>query len=132
MSLNVPETMVAAAAKGEPVALPDFIKIVHDSLPDAFHIVSDLAANLRDRPAFSCVIHAPATMDDATRGQLLRLMASNSIRGALERHFGVVLAFQNCHKVAAFRPEVVGSDAWNRFVSMEEQILNQSAETRDC
>lgn len=132
MSLNVPETMVAAAAKGEPVAPPDFITLIHDSLHDAFHIVSDLAASLREQPAFSCVIHAPPTMDDATRGQLLRMMASNSIRGALERHFGVTLAFQNCHKVAAFRPEYVGSDAWNRFVSMEEQILNQSPEARDC
>jgi NucS shadow ORF len=27
------------------------------------------------------------------RGQLLRALASNAIRGALERHFGIVLAF---------------------------------------
>jgi hypothetical protein len=132
MSLNVPSSMIEAASAGKPVELPAFIRLVHDSLHDAFHIVGDLAARLRDDPAFSCVVHAPASMDDGTRGQLLRMMASNSIRGALERHFGVALAFQNCHKVAAFRPEYVGSDAWNRFVSMEEQVLNQSPERRDC
>jgi hypothetical protein len=29
------------------------------------------------------------------------------IRGALEEHFKVELAFQNCHRVAAFRRERV-------------------------
>lgn len=131
MSLNVPSSMIEAAASGQPVDPPAFVRLVHDSLHDAFHIVSGLADRLRSERGDHAV-HAPPTMDDAVRGQLLRMMASNSIRGALERHFGIVLAFQNCHKVAAFRPEAVGSDAWDRFVSMEEQILNQSPERRDC
>ena len=40
--------------------------------------------------------------DEQARGQLLRALASDAIRGALQRHFGVRLAFQNCHRVAVF------------------------------
>ena len=36
--------------------------------------------------------------DEAARGQLLRLMASDAMRAAVERHYGVRLAFQNCHR----------------------------------
>jgi hypothetical protein len=43
--------------------------------------------------------------DEAARGQLLRMMASDAMRAAAERHFGVRLAFQNCHRAAVFRPE---------------------------
>ena len=46
--------------------------------------------------------------------QLLRALASDAIRGALERHFGVVLAFQNCHRVAAFAPAAVDGDGLPR------------------
>jgi hypothetical protein len=42
--------------------------------------------------------------DETARGQLLRLMASDAMRAAAERHFDVRLAFQNCHRVAVFRP----------------------------
>ena len=59
-------------------------------------------------------------------------MASNAIRGALERHFGVVLAFQNCHRLAAFAPADVGSPTYREFVSPRGQVLNQSPELRDC
>jgi len=48
--------------------------------------------------------HAVPPPSEAERGQLLRAMASDAIRGALERHFNVRLAFQNCHRVAAFTP----------------------------
>lgn len=131
MSLTVPESMVVAASEGKTIELPAFIKVIHDSLHDAFHIVSALVDRLRSGKE-DHAIHAPPQMDDGVRGQLLRMMSSNAIRGALESHFGVRLAFQNCHKAAAFRPDAVGSDAWNRFISMEEQVLNQSAERRDC
>ena len=43
--------------------------------------------------------------DEAARGQLLRLMASDAMRAAIERHYGVRLAFQNCHRAAVFRPD---------------------------
>ena len=61
--------------------------------------------------------HAMPPPSEAERGQLLRALASDAIRGGLERHFGVKLAFQNCHRVAAFRPEAVGGDAYRQFVS---------------
>jgi hypothetical protein len=63
---------------------------------------------------------------------LLRALASDAIRGGLERHFGVRLAFQNCHRVAAFRPEAAGGPAWREFVSARGQLLNQSPALRDC
>ena len=66
------------------------------------------------------------------RDQLLRALASNAIRGALERHFGVVLAFQNCHREAAFAPAAVDSAVYREFVSPRGQVLNQTPELRDC
>jgi hypothetical protein len=62
---------------------------------------------------------------------LLRALASDSIRGSLERHFGVRLAFQNCHRVAAFRAEDHGA-AYQEFVSARAQLLNQSPALRSC
>jgi NucS shadow ORF len=68
--------------------------------------------------------------DEATRGQLLRMMASDAMRGAVERYFGVRLAFQNCHRVAVFRP---GADqALAEFTTARAQILNQSPELTNC
>jgi hypothetical protein len=69
---------------------------------------------------------------ETDRGQLLRAMASDAIRGALERHFGVKLAFQNCHRVAAFRPSAVDGDGYRAFISVRGQLLNQSPELRNC
>ena len=76
--------------------------------------------------------HAVPPPSEAERGQLLRALASDAIRGGLERHFGVKLAFQNCHRVAAFRPATVDGDAYREFVSPLAQIRNQSPELRDC
>ena len=65
-------------------------------------------------------------------GQLLRALSSDAIRGSLERHFGVALAFQNCHRIAAFRLSAVDSDTYRRFITVRGQLLNQSPELRDC
>jgi hypothetical protein len=54
------------------------------------------------------------------------------MRGALERHYGVKLAFQNCHRVAAFPVSEVDSDTYRKFISPRGQLLNQSPELRDC
>ena len=62
----------------------------------------------------------------------LRALASDAIRGGLERHFGAKLAFQNCHRVAAFDFGAVGSERYQRFVSPRGQLLNQSPELRNC
>jgi len=59
-------------------------------------------------------------------------MGGDAIRGAVERYFGMRLAFQNCHRTAVFRPEAIGSPAYQEFVSIQSQILNQTPELRDC
>ena len=63
---------------------------------------------------------------------MLRALASDAIRGGLERHFGARIAFQNCHRVAAFAPGAVGGERYRRFVSPRGQLLNQSPELRNC
>lgn len=128
MSLDVPADVLAAADRGE---LDDerFLAVVRDSLPYAWHVVAAAAANRADG---ACGVHEVPPPSEADRGQLLRALASTSIRGALERRFGVVLAFQNCHKVAAFAPAAVDSPGYREFVSPRAQIRNQSPELRDC
>ena len=44
----------------------------------------------------------------------------------------MVLAFQNCHRVAAFSPAAVDSEIYREFISPRGQILNQSPDLRDC
>ena len=61
--------------------------------------------------------HAVPPPSEAERGQLLRALASDAIRGGLERHFGMKLAFQNCHPLAAFRLAAVGGGQYQEFIS---------------
>ncbi|RIV40219.1 SCO5389 family protein [Micromonospora radicis] len=130
MSLTVSPELLRAAESG-PVADDEFVACVRESLPYAWQTVSRVAAELAasDDEYADNVVPPPS---EAERGQLLRALASDAIRGGLERHFGVKLAFQNCHRVAAFRPAAVDSDAYRRFVSVRGQLLNQSPELRDC
>jgi hypothetical protein len=58
------------------------------------------------------------------------MMASDAMRAAVERHYGVRLAFQNCHRAAVFRPEATAALA--EFTSARAQLLNQSPELVDC
>ncbi|TDB81472.1 SCO5389 family protein [Micromonospora sp. KC721] len=130
MSLTVPPTLLDAAEAG-PVSDAEFVACVRDSLPYAWQLVSGVVDDLRSSEAeFADNVVPPPS--EAERGQLLRALASDAIRGALERHFAVKLAFQNCHRVAAFRLSAVGSDAYQKFVSTRGQLLNQSPELRDC
>jgi hypothetical protein len=59
-------------------------------------------------------------------------MASDAIRGALEEHFGVRLAFQNCHRVAAFRPGAESTAGYLTFVSARARLLYQRPELINC
>lgn len=146
MSLNVPVALQDRAAAG-PVDDAEFLACVRDSLPYAWRVISTVADRLAEAgratapgagpgagagPAAEFADHATPPPSEAERGQLLRVLASDSIRGALERHFGVALAFQNCHRVAAFRPDAVGGPAYAEFVSPAAQLRNQSPELRDC
>jgi hypothetical protein len=130
MSLDVPTALLERAEAG-PVDDAEFVACVRDSLPYAWIIITEVVADLR-RDGGEFADHAVPPPSEAERGQLLRALASDAIRGGLERHFGVRLAFQNCHRVAAFAPSAVDTAAYREFVSPRGQLLNQSPELRDC
>jgi hypothetical protein len=130
MSLDVSPRLLAQAETGE-VAPAAFVDAVRTSLPYAYDLIASLAQDLAagDRAFVDNQTPPPS---EAERGQLLRALASDAIRGSLEAHFGVRLAFQNCHRVAAFRPDARTTDTYREFTSRRAQILNQSPELRDC
>ncbi|NIH85316.1 SCO5389 family protein [Amycolatopsis granulosa] len=130
MSLDVPADLLARAESGA-VTDDEFVACVRDSLPYAWQVVSQVAADLAAGTA-GFAGHATPPPSEQERGQLLRALASDAIRGGLERHFGMKLAFQNCHRVAAFRPAAVDSDDYREFISPAGQLRNQSPELRDC
>ncbi|WP_030314898.1 SCO5389 family protein [Streptomyces sp. NRRL B-3229] len=130
MSLDVSPKLLAEAEQGT-VREEDFVDTVRTSLPYAYDLIADLATRLKGGIAEFADNQTPPP-SEKERGQLLRALASDAIRGSLERHFGVALAFQNCHRVAAFRPESVDGDTYARFTSVRSQVLNQSPEFRDC
>jgi hypothetical protein len=129
MSLDVPAALLDRAERGD-VDDAEFVACVRDSLPYAWQVISSVVADLGDGPAYAD--HAMPPPSEAERGQLLRALASDAIRGGLERHFGVKLAFQNCHRVAAFRPSAVDGAVYREFISPRGQLLNQGPELRDC
>lgn len=123
MSLSVPAHLLEDARRGR-VLDHDFVDCVRRSLPYAYATVARLAALLAasDRPYVDNQEEPP---DETARGQLLRAMSSDAIRGALERHFNIVLAFQSCHRVAVFPPRARTSPEYRDFTSVESQVLNQ-------
>lgn len=129
MSLDVPTPVLDAAARGE-MDDAQFVAVVRDSLPYAWTTISSAVDDQAPGKPFG--EHEVPPPSERERGELLRALASNAIRGALERHFGVVLAFQNCHRVAAFAPADVDSAVYREFISPRGQVLNQSPELRDC
>lgn len=131
MSLNV-STELKNAAQSETLNNEQFISCIKLSLPRAWAIIEELTNSLRNNAMLNHAIHAPIHMEDDQRGQLLRLMASSSMRAAVENYAGLKLEFQNCHKTAAFRVDSIGSAEHMAFISPEAQILAQSPELRDC
>jgi hypothetical protein len=130
MSLDVSAGLLERAERGA-VADADFVACVRESLPYAWKVISSTVSDLRDGTA-EFADHATPPPSERERGELLRALASDAIRGGLERHFGVKLAFQNCHRVAAFRPSAVDGATYQGFISPRGQLLNQSPELRDC
>lgn len=128
MSLTVPAPLLDQAQRGS-IADADFLACIRDSLPYAWSVVSDVAARLKsDGGSFADNQTEPP--DEAARGQLLRMVASDAMRGAVERHFGVRLAFQNCHRLALFDPAATAE--YQEFISPEAQVLNQKPELVNC
>jgi len=132
VSLDVSPDLLAAAEVGE-VDEASFVDCIRTSLPYAWETISLLVAErAAGRPDRQFVDNQVPPPDEQARGQLLRALASDSIRGSLEHHFGVTLAFQNCHRVAVFAADAAGTEAYERFVSPRAQLLNQSPVLRDC
>lgn len=134
MSLDVSAELLAQAEAGE-VDPAVFLDTVRTSLPYAYAMVERLAGDLEagrtaEGRAFADNVIAPET--EAERGQLLRALASNAIRASLESQFGVSLAFQNCHRLAAFPAGSEQTAQYRRFTSERAQLLNQSPLLRDC
>jgi hypothetical protein len=128
MSLAVPADLLGQARRGE-VDDAAFLDCVRGSLPYAWGLIAGLVAGLEDSGGEFADNRVPPP-DEAARGQLLRLLASDAMRAAIERHYGVRLAFQNCHRAAVFRPSA--TEALAAFTSPRAQLLNQSPELVDC
>jgi hypothetical protein len=130
MSLDVSPELLGAAESGD-VSDAEFVDCVRLSLPYAWGLIGKVADDL-DQGGGDFADNLIPPPSEHERGQLLRALASDAIRGGLERHFGVKLAFQNCHRVAVFRLSAVGGDRYQRFISPRGQLLNQSPELRNC
>jgi uncharacterized protein len=131
MSLTVTTELKELAREGN-LTHAEFIDCIQHSLPRAWQVIEGLADDLRGQPSLTHAIHAPLHMEDEQRGQLLRLMASSSMKAAIEQYHGLRFEFQNCHKTAAFRPDAIGSKEHTHFISPEAQILAQTPELIDC
>ena len=128
MSLAVPAGLLERAQDGE-VDDAAFLDCVAASLPYAWNLITGLITDLEAGGGEFADNQVPPP-DEEARGQLLRMMASDAMRTAVERHYGVRLAFQNCHRAAAFRPDATAALA--EFTSARSQLLNQSPELRNC
>jgi hypothetical protein len=128
MSLAVPADLLGQAQRGE-VDDAAFLDCVRTSLPYAWDVITGLISELEADRGESADNQVPPP-DEQARGQLLRLMASDAMRAAVERRYGVRLAFQNCHRAAVFRPSAAGALA--AFTSSRAQLLNQSPRLVDC
>lgn len=129
MSLNVPAALLERAERGDATD-DDFVACIKASLPYAWNVISTLAERTSATGApFADDQSAPPSPE--AHGELLRAMSSDAMRAALERHFGVRLAFQNCCRVGVFTP-AASEESYRDFVSPRAQLLNQSPELINC
>ena len=128
MSLAVPADLLDQAERGE-VDDAAFLDCVRASLPYAWNVITGLITDLEAGGGEFADNQVPPP-DEAARGQLLRLMASDAMRAVVERRYGVRLAFQNCHRAAVFRPSATAALA--DFTSARSQLLNQNPELVNC
>ncbi len=128
MSLTVPSDLLEKAQRG-PVEDAEFVACIRESLPYAWGMVERLAKEM-DASGAPSVQNLEVPPDDAKWGEVFRLVGSDAMRGAVQRHFGVRLAFQNCCKVGLFREGATAEH--EQFVSPRAQLLNQRPELLNC
>ena len=129
MSLNVPTAVLQRAQRREATDA-DLITCMEISLPYAWSVISDLVARTAATGS-SFADNQTAPPNEEARGQLLRMMASDAMRHAIERHFNVRVAFQNCHRAAVFTPQA-SDELYDTFVSTHAQLMNQSPQLVNC
>jgi hypothetical protein len=128
MSLNVSSELLEKAQAGK-VKNDEFIQCIAESLPFAWSMVTRLVEEMNSTGSESAQnTKVPET--DEQWGQMFRMFSSDSMRNAIEQHFGVRLAFQNCCKPGVFRRDA--TKAYERFVSPEAQLLNQNPALVNC
>ena len=128
MSLTVPVSLLEKAQCGA-VSDDEFVDCIRESLPYAWSMVERLAKEL-DATGAPSVQNLEVPPDDASWGEVFRLVGSDAMRGAVQRHFGVRMAFQNCCKVGLFRPDA--TDEYEAFISPRAQLLNQNPSLLNC
>lgn len=128
MSLTVSPDLSSRARRG-PVSDAEFVDCIRTSLPYAWSVVSDVAGKLAAGGGPFADNHAPPP-DAEARGELLRLAVSDAMRSAVERHFGVRMAFQNCCRLALFDPDA--TESYDEFTSPRSQLLNQRPTLLNC
>ena len=128
MSLTVPENLLEKAQIGV-VSDDEFADCIRKSLPYAWSMVERLAKELEATGAPS-VQNLEVPPDDASWGEVFRLVGSDAMRGTIQRHFDVRMAFQNCCKVGLFRLDA--TKEYEAFISPRAQLLNQDPSLLNC
>lgn len=127
MSLKVPADVLSEAQSGT-LTEADFLRCIETSLPYAWSVVEGLGRQIE--AGQPCAEDGTAPPSDAAHAELLRLVASDAMRAAVQQRFGARLAFQNCCKVGLFTP--AAADAHAEFTSPRAQVLNQAPELINC
>jgi hypothetical protein len=128
VSLNVPGSLLEKAQRGA-VSDDEFVDCIRESLPYAWSMVERLATEL-DVTGAASVQNLEVPPDDASWGEVFRLVGSDAMRGTVQRHFGVRMAFQNCCKVGLFRLDA--TEEYEEFISLRAQLLNQDPSLLNC
>lgn len=128
MSLNVPAGLMEKAQHGA-VSDDEFVDCIRESLPYAWSVIERLAKEL-DTTGAPSAQNLEVPPDDASWGELFRLVGSDAMRGAVQRRFGVRMAFQNCCRVGLFRLDA--TKEYEAFISPRAQLLNQDPSLVNC
>jgi hypothetical protein len=128
VSLNVPVSLLEKAQRGA-VSDDEFVDCIRESLPYAWSMVERLAKEL-DATGAPSVQNLEIPPDDASWGEVFRLVSSDAMRGTVQRHFRVRMAFQNCCKVGLFRLDA--TEEYEAFISPRAQLLNQDPSLLNC